>query len=69
MINNLYPLSGNARAKQTANFLNISTVTLWRWTKNKPGFPKAIRLTERVTIYDANEIRQWVRGQYVDKGM
>ncbi|QLP23380.1 helix-turn-helix transcriptional regulator [Enterobacter roggenkampii] len=68
MTNISYPLSGNARAKQTANFLNISTVTLWRWTKNKPGFPKAIRLTERVTIYDANEVRQWVRAQYPNEG-
>ena len=61
-----YPLSGNARAKHTADFLNISSVTLWRWTKNKPGFPQATRLTERVTIYDAQEIRQWVKAQSSD---
>lgn len=63
-----YPASGNARAKHTADFLKISPVTLWRWTKTKPGFPQSTRLTERVTIYDAYEIRQWVKAQSAGSG-
>jgi len=58
-----YPLSGNARAIKTANFLNISTVTLWRWTKAKPDFPQPARLSPGVTVFDAQEIRQWIELQ------
>ncbi|MEI1592241.1 AlpA family phage regulatory protein [Escherichia coli] len=39
------------------------TVTLWRWEKNNPEFPKSIRISKRVSVYDAQEIRQWVKAQ------
>ncbi|WP_145394010.1 AlpA family transcriptional regulator [Pantoea sp. SJZ147] len=60
MTNNSYPLTGHARPKATADFLKISTVTLWRWQKNKSDFPKSTRLSERVSIFKAEEIREWV---------
>ncbi|EAT7892327.1 AlpA family phage regulatory protein, partial [Salmonella enterica] len=37
-----------------------TTVTLWRWEKTKPDFPKSTRLSERVSVYDAAEIRAWL---------
>ncbi|EIQ4656160.1 AlpA family phage regulatory protein, partial [Escherichia coli] len=37
--------------------------TLWRWEKNNPEFPKSIRISKRVSVYDAQEIRQWVKAQ------
>jgi len=61
-----YPLTGHARPRDTADFLKITTVTLWRWGKNKPGFPKSTRLSERVSVYDAQEIRLWVKAQSSD---
>ena len=63
MITQIYPLSGHARPRATADFLQISTVTLWRWEKNNPEFPKSIRISKRVSVYDAQEIRQWVKAQ------
>lgn len=58
-----YPITGHARPRATADFLQISTVTLWRWEKNNPEFPKSIRISKRVSVYDAQEIRQWVKAQ------
>ncbi|EPT5163039.1 helix-turn-helix transcriptional regulator [Escherichia coli] len=58
-----YPITGHARPRVTADFLQISTVTLWRWEKNNPEFPKSIRISKRVSVYDAQEIRQWVKAQ------
>ena len=55
-----YPQTGHARPRATAAFLKVSTVTLWRWEASKPDFPKSIRLSERVTVYDAAEIRSWL---------
>ena len=58
-----YPITGHARPRATADFLQVSTVTLWRWEKNNPEFPKSIRISKRVSVYDAQEIRQWVKAQ------
>ena len=58
-----YPITGHARPRATADFLQISTVTLWRWEKNNPEFPKSIRISKRVSVYDAQEIRQRVKAQ------
>ncbi|EAR0208186.1 hypothetical protein DRU97_07130 [Salmonella enterica subsp. enterica serovar Fann] len=55
-----YPQDGHARPKATADFLKVTTVTLWRWEKTKPDFPKSTRLSERVSVYDAAEIRAWL---------
>ncbi|WP_449549148.1 helix-turn-helix transcriptional regulator [Lelliottia amnigena] len=63
MITQIYPLSGHARPRATADFLKVSTVTLWRWETSKPDFPKSIRLSERVTVYDAAKIRAWLEAK------
>ena len=55
-----YPQHGHARPKATADFLKVTTVTLWRWESRKPDFPKSTRLSERVSVYDAAEIRAWL---------
>ncbi|HDM8439354.1 helix-turn-helix transcriptional regulator [Yersinia enterocolitica] len=54
-----FPLSGNARIKSVAAFLAISEATVWRKVK-QPGFPQPTKLSERVTVFDAAEIRQWM---------
>lgn len=58
-----YPVCGHARPKATADFLKVSTVTLWRWEKKKQDFPKSTRLSERVSVYDAAEIRAWLESK------
>ncbi|TLU68312.1 AlpA family phage regulatory protein [Enterobacter sp. MF024] len=63
MIAQSYPQTGHARPRATADFLKVSTVTLWRWEKNKSDFPKSTRLSERVSVYDAAEIRAWLESK------
>ncbi|MGG26148.1 AlpA family phage regulatory protein, partial [Salmonella enterica] len=60
-----YPQDGHARPKATADFLKVTTVTLWRWEKTKPDFPKSTRLSERVSVYDAAEIRAWLAAKKI----
>lgn len=54
-----FPYSGNARVKSVAKFLAISKATVWRKAK-QPDFPKPTKLSERVTVFDAAEIRSWL---------
>lgn len=54
-----FPLSGNARVKSVAVFLAVSEATVWRKAK-QPDFPKPTKLSERVTVFDAAEIRSWL---------
>ncbi|HKN05888.1 MAG TPA: AlpA family phage regulatory protein [Buttiauxella sp.] len=63
MVTQPYPQTGHARPRATADFLKVSTVTLWRWEKSKRNFPKSTRLSERVSVYDAAEIRAWLEAK------
>lgn len=56
---NSFPESGNVRIKNVAQFLSVSEATVWRRAKD-PDFPKPIKLTPRITVFDAKEIRNWV---------
>ncbi|CAK8738076.1 hypothetical protein SODG_001771 [Sodalis praecaptivus] len=53
-----FPTTGNARIKSVAQFLAVSEVTVWRYTK-RPDFPKPIKLSDRATVFDAAAVRQW----------
>jgi predicted DNA-binding transcriptional regulator AlpA len=61
-----FPLSGNARVKSVAIFLAISEATVWRKVK-QPGFPQPTKLSERVTVFDAAEIRQWLSQRVAER--
>ena len=38
----------------------IDRVTAWRWSREgKNGFPRAIRLSPNISVYDASEIEAW----------
>ena len=41
--------SKSYRPKQAAELLGIGTATLWRWIKERPDFPRPIRLTTSTT--------------------
>ena len=47
------------RPKQAAQFLGISMATYWRWCKDRPDFPKPLRLSTRCTATPANVLMQW----------
>lgn len=53
-----FPLSGNVRIRQVAQFLAMSESTVYRRMK-EPGFPKAAHLSARLVVFDAAEVRRW----------
>lgn len=47
------------RPKAAAEYLGIGNTTLWRWIKEREGFPKPIRLSERCTVIDRDQLIAW----------
>ena len=43
------------RARQIASRLDISVSTVWRWAK-AGKLPKPIKLSNRVTVFDSDEV-------------
>ena len=58
------------RMQKAADFLGISLPTLWRWIKERPDFPRPIRLSANCTVIDQAELFAWrdgLREQRADK--
>ncbi|HFW3112013.1 TPA: helix-turn-helix transcriptional regulator [Salmonella enterica subsp. diarizonae serovar 61:r:-] len=53
-----FPLSGNARAKQVAEYLGVHISTVWRWAKS-PDFPRPRVLSDGITVFSAAKVRTW----------
>ena len=51
--------------RDVLNQFGISVRTLGRWGKNRK-FPKPIRASELVTVYDEQEIESWLKAQNTD---
>lgn len=49
----------NLRPKEAAAMLGIGVATLWRWQKEKPGFPQSIRLSARCTVFSEKDLLNW----------
>lgn len=48
------------RPSQIKEEYGIDRVTAWRWGRDEDkGFPKAIRLSPGVSVYDTAEIDAW----------
>jgi prophage regulatory protein len=47
------------RPKHAAEFLGIGVATLWRWIKERPDFPRPIRLSARCTVVDGEQLVAW----------
>ena len=47
------------RPAQAADLLGIGRATLWRWIKEKPGFPQPIQLSTRCTVLRGSELLAW----------
>jgi prophage regulatory protein len=47
------------RPKQAAEFLGIGVATVWRWIKERPDFPRPIRLSARCTVIDGSQLVAW----------
>lgn len=50
------------RADQLTKELNVSRTTLWRWC-NLGYFPPPFTLGSRITVWEVNEINQWLQSQ------
>ncbi|HFZ9214777.1 TPA: helix-turn-helix transcriptional regulator [Salmonella enterica subsp. diarizonae serovar 61:r:-] len=53
-----FPHSGNARARQVAEYLGVHISTVWRWAKS-PDFPQPKVLSDGITVWNAAEVRKW----------
>jgi prophage regulatory protein len=51
--------SQSARPKAAADLLGVGVSTFWRWAKERPGFPKARKLSSRCTVFDVSELVAW----------
>ncbi len=48
------------RPKQAAEFIGVSTRTLWRYTRTQSDFPVPLKLSPRATIFFENELAEWL---------
>jgi predicted DNA-binding transcriptional regulator AlpA len=53
------------RPKDACRLLGITATTLWRWTRERPEFPKPIKLGTVVTVWSVAELEEFVGQQYV----
>lgn len=69
-----YPTTGHARPRATAEFLQISTVTLWRWEKTILNFPNlhvfqnGYLFTMHKKLDSGLKLNQLVQQAYCDGG-
>lgn len=56
------PDTGFLRQMQVLQFVPISKSTLWRRVGAKT-FPRPVKLSPRVTVWRAEDVRQWIAKQ------
>lgn len=49
------------RPKQTAEYFQVSNMTLHRW-RQQPGFPQPLKRGQ-IVLYDITAIEQWLSGE------
>jgi|GEM_PF-3404580 len=59
IINPDLPLEGKIRFNQVKRLTGFSRPTIWRMGR-AGKFPKSIRITPRLTVWDAGEVRAWL---------
>ena len=47
-------------SREVCKRLSISRTTLWKWKKEKPDFPRGIRVSQVKTLFKASEVEEWV---------
>ena len=53
-------VSRSVRPPQARALLgNIGNTTLWRWVKERPDFPRPLKLGPRVTVFNLDELIAW----------
>ena len=62
-----FPLSGNVRPKECAEYLGIGISTLWLWVKQK-RIKKPTKHGSRVSVWSAEYIRELAQKGIPDSG-
>lgn len=47
-------------AKTLGQWLGISRTTLWRWRRERPGFPQPVRLGPNSVRYSLRLVEAWI---------
>ena len=56
-----HPEQRFARAKGACQYFQIARSTLWLWVKTRPGFPKPLKASEKVTLFDLLAIEEFLK--------
>jgi predicted DNA-binding transcriptional regulator AlpA len=56
------------RAAGACSHFKIGRSTLWMWVKTWPGFPKPIKASQRVTLFDLAAIEAFLISKSVSGG-
>lgn len=51
--------------KQLAEHFGVHRITIWRWAKSDPSFPKPIQLTPGCTRWKLAEVEAWAAAREV----
>lgn len=51
------------RPAQAAEKLGVSVPTIWRYCRTNPTFPRPRKLSERVTVFDEQELDEFLDGR------
>lgn len=62
MSQRVYRIRQMVTGPDRVGILPISAATLWRWVK-AGNFPKPFKLGEKVTVWDAAEVDQFIEAQ------
>jgi len=48
-------------SQEVCKRLSISRTTLWKWQKEKPDFPKGLRVSPTKTLFKVSDVAEWVK--------
>ena len=51
------------RVFELSQMFSVSRSTIWRWVKEKPGFPQPKKISQGVTVGFAEEVQEWLNSQ------
>jgi predicted DNA-binding transcriptional regulator AlpA len=60
--NRLLPETGFLRLPQVLAFIPVGRSTLWAGIK-QGKYPRPLKLSERITVWRAEDIREWIAAQ------
>lgn len=52
-----------AHAKGTCQNFQIARSTLWLWVKTRPSFPKPLKASKKLTLFDLRAIEEYLKNQ------